>query len=122
MCLRIGKLLIESPGGFLAQGRVRLHHVKGVHIGVVHVHAGGNPAFLQVLDIPHRLGIEWLAVPHDLIDPNAQPGGVGLHVQQRRITVVQRRRIGRGQGQPIPRRHHRLDRCSDNSRIGIFSS
>lgn len=50
MRLGIGELFIESPGGFLAQGRVRLNHVKGVHIGVVHIHAGRNPAFLQVLD------------------------------------------------------------------------
>ena len=64
MRLRIGKLLIEPPGGFLAQGRVRLNHVKGVHIGAVYVHAGWNPAFFQVLDILHRFGVERLSVPY----------------------------------------------------------
>lgn len=83
MRLGIGELLIEPPGGFPAQGRVRLHHVKGVHIRVVHVHAGGNPAFLQVLDIPHRLGIKRLAVPHEGVSRRqagkiCQTGGSGI--------------------------------------------
>lgn len=83
MRLGIGELHIEPPGGFPAQGCVRLHHVKGVHIGVVHVHAGGNPAFLQVLDIPHRLGIERLPVPHEGVGRRQageirQPGGSGV--------------------------------------------
>lgn len=83
MRLGIGELLIEPPGGFPAQGRVRLHHVKGVHIRVVHVHAGGNPAFFQVLDIPHRLGIKRLAVPHEGVSRRqagkiCQTGGSGI--------------------------------------------
>lgn len=83
MRLGIGELLVKPPGGFPAQGRVRLHHVKGVHIGVVHVHAGGNPAFLQVLDIPHSLGIERLPIPHEGIGRRKagkvrQSGGSGV--------------------------------------------
>lgn len=83
MRLGIGELLVKPPGGFPAQGRVRLHHVKGVHIRVVHVHADGNPAFLQVLDIPHRLGIEWLPVPHEGVGRRQagkirQTGGSGV--------------------------------------------
>ena len=83
MRLRIGKLLIEPPGGFLAQGRVRLHHVKGVHIGVVHIHAGRNPTFLQVLDILHRFGVERLSVPYKGVGRRKagkvrQSGGSGI--------------------------------------------
>lgn len=83
MRLGIGELLVKPPGGFLTQGRVRLHHVKGVHIGVVHVHAGGNPAFLQVLDIPHRLCIERLSIPYEGVGRRQagkirQTGGSGI--------------------------------------------
>lgn len=83
MRLRIGELLVKSPVGFPAEGRVRLHHVKGVHIGAVYVHAGRNPAFLQVLDILHRFGVERLSVPYKGVGRRKagkvrQSGGSGI--------------------------------------------
>lgn len=65
MRLCIGELFVEPPGGFPAQGCIRLHHVKGVHIGVVHVHTGGNPISFQIFDILHRFGIKRLSIPYE---------------------------------------------------------
>ena len=93
-------LAVVIPGGLrvpVVQHGVERHLEGDVHVtGVPGLDAQGGAQTAACT----------LAAYHDLIGSNAPLGGAGLHVHQRRIAVVQRRRVGRSKSQPIPRRHH----------------
>ena len=65
MRLRIGEVFVEAPDGLTAHRGLRPHHVKGVHIRVIHIHACRNAAGFEPFCEEDRFSIERLPVAHE---------------------------------------------------------
>ena len=62
MRLRVSKPLLKPADGLPAHGILWPQHIKGVHIGRIHIHSSRNAAGIEPLDIANRLRIKGLAI------------------------------------------------------------